>query len=138
MTIFVVNVHHTQLFSFLQCQECFSRTVMPLKFTFKLTITRSSPPPPPPVAILHLVYNNKVQYFPLQKLNQTFLIFVCTEIPVLLIENYIYQHEKSGGWRLFFYPSHDKNVSSGGILSARRCLRTRIFFYMALCEILEL
>ena len=31
-----------------------------------------------------------------------------------------------------FFPSHDKNVSSGGILSARRCLRTRIFFYMAL------
>ena len=24
MTIFVVNVHHTQLFSFLQCQECFN------------------------------------------------------------------------------------------------------------------
>ena len=37
-------------------------------------------------------------------------------------------------WRAaaIFFPSHDKNVSSGGILSARRCLRTRIFFYMAL------
>ena len=33
-------------------------------------------------------------------------------------------------WRAaaIFFPSHDKNVSSGGILSARRCLRTRIFF----------
>ena len=26
-----------------------------------------TPPPPSPVAILHLVYNNKVQYFPPQK-----------------------------------------------------------------------
>ena len=31
-----------------------------------------------------------------------------------------------------FFPSHDKNVSSGGILSARRCLRTRIFFLYGL------
>ena len=49
-----------------------------------------------------------------------------------LSRDYIYQHEKSGGRRLFFFPSHDKNVSSGGILSARRCLRTRFFFCMAL------
>ena len=37
-------------------------------------------------------------------------------------------------WRAaaIFFPSHDKNVSSGGILSARRCLRTRIFFLYGL------
>ena len=67
VTIFVVNVHHTQLDS--NGNIIHGTTVLPLKFTFKLTITRSSPlpPPPPPVAILHLVYNNKVQYFPPQK-----------------------------------------------------------------------
>ena len=37
-------------------------------------------------------------------------------------------------WRVaaIFFPSHDKNVSSGGILSARQCLRTRIFFLYGL------
>ena len=37
-------------------------------------------------------------------------------------------------WRAaaIFFASHDKNVSSGGILSARRCLRTRIFFLYGL------
>ena len=71
MTIFVVNVHHTQLFSFLQCQECFSTTVLPLK--------------------------RKVLYW-----NRHFYFSFVQKIPVLLIENYIYQHEKSGGQRLFF------------------------------------
>ena len=48
-----------------------------------------------------------------------------------LSRDYFYQHKKSGRAAAIFFPSHDKNVSSGGILSARQCLRTRIFFYMA-------
>ena len=41
-------------------------------------------------------------------------------------------------WRAaaIFFPSHDKNVSSGGILSARRCLRTRIFFLYGLIHLI--